>query len=50
MPAGSLQRLVADLRREKAAALACRALFESHLAATVAEMRDLSRATDDAYM
>ncbi len=47
---GPLQRLVADLRREKAAALACRAIFESHLAAAVAEMRGLSQATDDAYM
>ncbi len=47
---GPLQRLVADLRREKAAAVACRAIFESHLAAAVADMRGLSQATDDAYM
>ncbi len=46
---GPLQSLVADLRREKAA-LACRAIFESHLAAAVAEMRGLGQATDDAYM
>jgi len=30
--------------------LACRAIFESHLAAAVAEMRGLAQATDDAYM
>jgi len=47
---GPLQSLVTDLRREKAAALACRAIFESHLAAAVAEMRGLAQATDDAYM
>ncbi len=47
---GPLHSLVTDLRREKAAALACRAIFESHLAAAVAEMRGLSQATDDAYM
>ncbi len=47
---GPLQRLVADLRREKVAALACRAIFENHLTAAVAEMRGLSQATDDAYM
>ncbi len=47
---GPLHSLVADLRREKAAALACRAIFESHLAAAAAEMRGLAQATDDAYM
>jgi hypothetical protein len=47
---GPLHSLVTDLRREKAAALACRAIFESNLAAAVAEMRGLSQATDDAYM
>jgi len=47
---GPLQSLVTGLRREKAAALACRAIFESHLAAAVAEMRGLAQATDDAYM
>jgi len=46
---GPLHSLVADLRREKAAALACRAIFENHLAAA-AEMRGLAQATDDAYM
>jgi len=47
---GPLHSLVTDLRREKAAALACRAIFESNLATAVAEMRGLSQATDDAYM
>jgi len=47
---GPLQSLVTDLRCEKAAALACRAIFENHLAAAVAEMHDLAQATDDAYM
>jgi len=47
---GPLQRLVADLRREKAAALACRAIFENHVAGAVADLRDLAQATDDAYM
>lgn len=47
---GPLQSLVTDLRREKAAAVACRAIFESHLAAAVADMRGLAQATDDAYM
>jgi len=47
---GPLQSLVADLRREKAAALACRAIFESLLAAAVADMRGVAQATDDAYM
>jgi len=47
---GPLQSLVTDLRREKAAALACRAIFENHLAAAVAEMRGLAQITDDAYM
>jgi len=47
---GPLQRLVADLRREKAATLACCAIFESHLAAAVAEMRGLAQATNDAYL
>ncbi len=47
---GPLQRLVTDLRREKAAALACRAIFENHLAAAVAEMHDLAQIADDAYM
>ncbi len=47
---GPLHHFVADLRREKAAALACRAIFENHLIAAVAEMRGLAQATDDAYM
>ena len=47
---GPLHSLVADLRCEKAAALACRAIFENHLAAAVAEMYDLAQITDDAYM
>ncbi len=47
---GPLHSLVTDLRREKAAALACCAIFENHLDAAVAEMHDLAQATDDAYM
>ena len=47
---GPLHGLVTDLHREKAAAVACRAIFESHLAAAVGEMRALSQATDDMYM
>ncbi len=47
---GPLHSLVTDLRREKAAALACCAIFENHLNAAVAEMHDLAQATDDAYM
>jgi len=47
---GPLHSLDTDLRREKAAALACCAIFENHLDAAVAEMHDLAQATDDAYM
>ncbi len=47
---GPLQRLVADLRREKAAAFHCRAIFEGHVAAAVAEMRSVAQATSDGYM
>ncbi len=47
---GPLRRLVADLRREKAAAVRCRAIFEGHLAAAVAEMRDEAQATGDGSM
>ncbi len=47
---GPLQRLVADLRREKAAAMRCRAIFEGHVAAAVAEMRDEAQATGDTSM
>jgi len=48
--AGPLRDLVADLRREKAAALRCRAIFEGHVEAAAAEMRGVGRATGDAYM
>jgi len=47
---GPLHDLVSDLRREKAAAVRCRALFERHVDAAVAEMRALAQTTDDAYM
>jgi len=47
---GPLHSLVTDLRREKAAAIHCRAIFEDHVAAAVAEMRDEAQATGDAYM
>ncbi len=47
---GPLRHLVTDLRREKAAAVRCRAIFEGHVAAAVAEMRDEAQAAGDAYM
>ncbi len=47
---GPLHSLVADLRREKAAALRCRALFEGHIAAAVAEMRSVAQVTGDGYL
>ncbi len=47
---GPLRHLVDDLRREKAAAVRCRAIVEGHVAAAVAEMRDEAQDTGDGYM
>ena len=48
--AGPLQRLVVDLRRERAAAVRCRTIFEGHIEAAAAEMRSVAAVTDDAYI